>query len=153
MSNTQARRHKPLKVLYVTGRSDLYGASRSLLRLTEALQMISKAVDKEPNNGAFLDSLGWVYFRMGKLKEAEDYVRRSLERVRQDPTVHDHLGDILMQQGKLREAIVQWEASMKAYESGPSAEADPVEVAKVAKKLENAKVRLARESTPGPSKN
>jgi tetratricopeptide (TPR) repeat protein len=123
------------------------------VKIPEAYQMISKAVEKEPNNGAYLDSLGWVYFRMGKLKEAEDYVRRSLEKVGRDPTVHDHLGDILFQAGKVKEAIAQWEAAMKDYNSGAAPDTDPAEIAKISKKLENARVRLAKETSPAPPKN
>jgi tetratricopeptide (TPR) repeat protein len=108
------------------------------VKIDEAFQMLSTAVEKEPNNGAFLDSLGWVYFRMGKLKEAEEYIRRSLERVGRDATVRDHLGDVLFQAGKVKEAIAQWEAALKEYESGASSEADPAEIANINKKLENA---------------
>ena len=123
------------------------------VKIDEAFQMLTKAVEKEPNNGAFLDSLGWVYFRMGKLKEAEEYIRRSLERVGRDATVRDHLGDVLFQAGKVKEAIAQWEAALKEYESGASSEADPAEIAKINKKLENAKVRLAKEISGGAAKN
>ena len=49
------------------------------VRLNEALDMIRKAVDQEPTNSAFLDSLGWVYYRMNKLEEAEESLRRSLQ--------------------------------------------------------------------------
>ena len=49
------------------------------VRLNEALQAIQKALDRDPNNGAYLDSLGWVYFRLGKLDEAEQALRRSLD--------------------------------------------------------------------------
>ena len=117
-------------------------------RLDEAEKMISKAVDREPNNGAFLDSLGWVYFRENKLADAERNLQRALEigKMATDPTVHDHLGDVYFHQGKIREAITQWQNSLKAYQSGAPSDNDHVEVAKVQKKLENAKVRLAREN-------
>ncbi len=123
------------------------------VRLPEALQLITKALEKEPGNGAYLDSLGWVYFRMGKLKEAEDNIRRSLEKVRNDPTVHDHLGDILFAQGRVREAIAQWESSLKEYQTASVTEADPAEVAKVSRKLENAKVKQAKETSANAPKN
>jgi tetratricopeptide (TPR) repeat protein len=116
------------------------------VRLPEALDLIQKALEKEPNNGAYLDSLGWVYYRMGKLKEAEDYIRRSLERVSKDPTVRDHLGDILFAQGRFREAALQWEAALKDYESTPAADVDPADVAKIQAKLEGARVRVAKET-------
>ncbi len=116
------------------------------VRLTEAVDMIKKAVDREPSNGAYLDSLGWAYFRLNKLDEAEKTLRHALELMQRDPTVHDHLGDVLSHAGKTREAIAQWQASLKEWQSSSPSELDQNEVAKVQKKLESAKVRLARES-------
>jgi tetratricopeptide (TPR) repeat protein len=115
-------------------------------RLPEALEMITKALQLEPNNGAYLDSLGWAYFRMNRLAEAEDNLKRSLQRISRDPTVHDHLGDVYFKEGKIKEAIAQWQSSLKEWESSAPSEVEPDEVAKVQKKLEGAKVRLAKES-------
>lgn len=123
------------------------------VRLEEAHRMISRALELDPNNGAYLDSLGWACFRMGKLDEAETNLRLSLQRVSGDPTVRDHLGDVLAKRGKLKEAIAEWQASLKAWEVSSPAEKDPAEVAKVLKKLEDAKVRLARESSSAIRKN
>jgi tetratricopeptide (TPR) repeat protein len=116
------------------------------VRLQEAHDLIQKAVDRDPNNGAYLDSLGWVYFRMNKLEEAERNLRRSVELMSRDPTVHDHLGDVYFREGKVREAIVQWQNSLKEWQATPPTEMDHSEIAKVQKKLDGAKVRQARES-------
>jgi tetratricopeptide (TPR) repeat protein len=118
------------------------------LRLDEARDLIAKALDQEPNNGAYLDSMGWVFYRLNKLPEAEQSLRRALQFMSTDPTVHDHLGDVYFHEGKIREAIAQWQSSLKNYEAGPPTDVDHEEVAKVQKKLENAKVRLARETKP-----
>jgi tetratricopeptide (TPR) repeat protein len=115
-------------------------------RLNEALDLINRALKKEPGNGAYLDSLGWVYFRMNRLQEAEDTLRIALDKMGKDPTVHDHLGDVYMKAGKVREAIQQWEGSIHEWENGAPADLDHAEMAKVQKKLEGAKVRLAKES-------
>jgi tetratricopeptide (TPR) repeat protein len=115
------------------------------VNLEEALELIQRAVELEPNNGAYLDSLGWVYYRLGRLDEAERYLRLALERVPRDPTVNDHLGDVLYRQGKIKEAIAQWEISLKEWEAGSKAELEPDEVAKIQKKLEGAKSRLAKD--------
>ena len=119
-------------------------------RLPEAQEMISKAVELEPNNGAYLDSLGWVYYRLGKLDEAETYLRRALEKFSKDPTIHDHLGDVYAKEGKLKDAITHWQNSLTEWDNAAPSERDPVEVAKIQKKLENARVRLAKESGGGP---
>jgi tetratricopeptide (TPR) repeat protein len=115
-------------------------------RLQEALGLIQKAVDKEPYNGAFLDSLGWVYYRLGRLPEAEDYLRRAIVRTPHDPSLHDHLGEVLLKVSKTKEAVAQWELSLKEWETSSPAELEPAEVNKVKSKLESAKVRLAKES-------
>jgi tetratricopeptide (TPR) repeat protein len=116
------------------------------IRLEEARDMVSKAVSREPNSGAYLDSLGWVYFRMNKLPEAEDRLREALRYMSRDPTVHDHLAEVYFHEGKIREAIAQWQSSLREYQSGPPSDMDHTEVAKVQKKLEDAKVRLAKET-------
>jgi tetratricopeptide (TPR) repeat protein len=115
------------------------------VRLDEAQKMIKRAVELDPENYAYLDSLGWVYYRQNKLELAEDHLRRALEKMDSDPTIHDHLGDIYAKQGKIREAIAQWQASVKEYETNPPADADPQDVVKVTKKLESARVRVAKE--------
>lgn len=115
-------------------------------RLNEALEMIQKAVDMDPHNAAYLDSLGWVYYRLGRYEEAEDYLRRSLERGSRDPTVHDHLGDVLLSRDNLKDAIAQWEIAIREWRSNPPSDVDHKEIAKIEQKLESARVRLARES-------
>ena len=116
------------------------------VKLNEALQMITKALDQEPNNGAYLDSLGWVYFRLGKLQDAETNLRRAVELTPRDATVHDHLGEVLMKESKVREAVAQWETSFKEWNLSSPADLEPAEVAKVKNKLDSAKVRLAKEN-------
>jgi len=116
------------------------------VRLQEAHGLIARALDLEPQNGAFLDSMGWVYFRMGKLAEAETYLLRALEKSVHDPAIHDHLGDVYSKQGKLKDAIAQWERSRKAWESSSPSDLDHNEIAKVTKKLEGARIRLAKEA-------
>ena len=103
-------------------------------------------MDSEPNNGAYLDSLGWVYFRMGRIQEAEDNMRRAVDLVPHDPTMHDHYAEVLFKASKVREAIAQWEASLREWQTSSPAELDSAEVAKVKDKLENARVQLARQS-------
>lgn len=116
------------------------------INLDEAQQLISKALDLEPENGAYEDSLGWVYFRQNKLDLAADELRMAIDKVGKDPTVHDHLGDVYFKQGKIREAIQQWEVSAAGWKAETPGNQDPAEYAKVTKKLENAKVRVAEKA-------
>ena len=115
------------------------------LRLNEALEMVTKALDQDPNNGAYLDSLGWVYFKLGRLPEAEENLRKAVAFTPRDATVHDHLGDVLLKEAKVKEAVAQWEVSLKEWNLSAPADLEPEEVAKVKNKLDGAKVRLAKE--------
>jgi tetratricopeptide (TPR) repeat protein len=122
-------------------------------KLDEALAMIRKAVELEPTNYAYLDSLGWTYFRLGQYSQAEDSLTRAIARGASDPTVHDHLGDVYEKTGRLKLAAAQWELSLNEYAHTAQADMDQGDVGKVQKKLDSARVRLARESgTPSAGK-
>ncbi len=114
-------------------------------KLPEALKMIRKAVDAEPWNGAYLDSLGWVYFKMGEYELAEDNLRQAVNRDQTDPTVHMHLGDLYEKTGRIRLAAAQWEMSLADFAKSAPADVEPGDVTKVQKKLESARVKLAKE--------
>ncbi len=116
------------------------------VRVNDALDYIKQALELDPDNGAYLDSLGWAYYRAGELPKAEEYLRRAVEQTAKDPTVHDHLGDVYFKQGNLKDAITQWQISLKEWDNSSPSEKDTTEIAKVQKKLDGAKVRLARES-------
>jgi tetratricopeptide (TPR) repeat protein len=117
------------------------------VQLPEALKLIRKAVDMEPMNGAYLDSLGWVYFKMGDYELAEDNLRQAVQRDQTDPTVHEHLGDLYEKTGRIRLAAAQWQLSMSEFAKSNQADFEPSDVTKVQKKLESARVKLAKEDT------
>ncbi|HVN79972.1 MAG TPA: tetratricopeptide repeat protein [Terriglobia bacterium] len=106
------------------------------VRLEQSLDLIKRAVDLDPNNGAYLDSLGWAYFKLNQLSEAEKYLKKAQERVRRDPTIHDHLGDLYYQNSQYDEAQKAWESSIANHQ-------DDEEMHKVQKKLDDLKVKLA----------
>jgi TonB family protein len=81
-------------------------------RLNEALEMIERAVAANPENGASLDSLGWAYFKLGKLDEAEKYLKKSLEEPTKSPARYEHLGDVYEKQGKRELAVEMWEKAL-----------------------------------------
>jgi tetratricopeptide (TPR) repeat protein len=114
-------------------------------RLDEALSLVRRAVALDPQNGAYLDSLGWVYFKMGKYDLAENDLRRAAERLDNDPTVHEHLGDVYQKTNRLKLAVTQWERSLDEWKRTVPAEVEPSDVAKVQKKLDGAKVKLAQQ--------
>jgi len=121
------------------------------LRLDEALGYIKKAVQLEPQNGAYLDSLGWAYYKMGNYDTAEDYLRRAVVQSNNDPTVLDHLGDLFQKTDRLKLAAASWERALHEWSKTVSAEVDSNDVAKVQKKLDAARVKLARENGASPT--
>jgi tetratricopeptide (TPR) repeat protein len=113
------------------------------IHLDEAVTLLKKAVAFDPQNGAYLDSLAWAYFKQGQYALADDYAHRAVLRMSNDPAVLDHLGEIDAKNGKLQQAIDEWQKSLQAYSTSLLPEADPADVAKVQRKLETARVRLA----------
>ena len=81
-------------------------------RLNEALEMIKKAVRAEPTNSSFLDSLGWAYFKLGNLDEAERHLNEAARRDATSATIHNHLGDIYQRRGKTEQARAAWQKAL-----------------------------------------
>ncbi|WP_405241236.1 tetratricopeptide repeat protein [Lentisalinibacter salinarum] len=88
-------------------------------RLKEARKLIEHALEKEPDNGAIIDSMGWVLFRQGEPAEALPYLERAWDMIR-DPEVAAHLGETLWALGRREEAR---EILQQAYDEFPGSEA------------------------------
>jgi tetratricopeptide (TPR) repeat protein len=89
-----------------------YMYADSGINLDESLSLIERALKQAPTNGAYLDSDGWVLYRLGRYQEAEVQIRKALELMQSDPTIHDHLGDILAALGRRDEAVVHWRRAL-----------------------------------------
>lgn len=95
-------------------------------KLDEALDMIERAVAASPDSGYIVDSLGWVYYRLGRYDEAVIQMERAVELEAVDPVVNDHLGDVFWAVGRKREAQFQWKRALSFIEfSTMDTEADP----------------------------
>ena len=80
--------------------------------LDEALDMIERAVAARPDSGYITDSLGWVYYRLGRYSEAVVQMERAVELLPIDPILNDHLGDTYWAVGRMREAEFQWKRAL-----------------------------------------
>jgi Flp pilus assembly protein TadD len=89
------------------------------INLDEALQMIETAVNLRPRDGYITDSLGWVYYRLGRYEEAVDWMESATQLMPVDPIINDHLGDVYWAVGRKREARFQW---MRALSFEPEEE-------------------------------
>lgn len=81
-------------------------------RLDEALQLIKQAVEIDSGNPSYLDSLGWVYFKLGKLDDAEKYLKNALRIDDSSTTIQEHLGDVYQKQGKDELAKTVWQKAL-----------------------------------------
>ena len=113
--------------------------------LEEALTLIKHAVRLDPQNGAYLDSLGWAYFRLGKYDQAEENLRRAADKTPNDATVQDHLAELYAKTGKLKLAEMHWERALNEWSKSVPADVDRQDVSRVQKKLESTKVKLAQQ--------
>jgi Tfp pilus assembly protein PilF len=80
--------------------------------IDQAGALINKALGIDPENGAYLDSLGWFYFKKGKFKEALAELEKAVSFLN-DPTIYDHLGDVSLKLGNRDNAKLSWEKSLK----------------------------------------
>ena len=83
------------------------------MNLDEAETMIRRALEKEPNNASYLDSLGWVEFRKGRFDQALDHLLRAAKATEHDdPVVFEHVGDIYLKLNRLPEALAAWQKAL-----------------------------------------
>jgi len=118
-------------------------------RLDEATALVQRALAEEPYNGAYLDSLGWVYYKQNRLAEAEGSLRKAVERNQHDPTIHDHLGDVYFKSGRIDLAASEWEKALAEWRRALPTESEADKVAELERKLSNLKRRLAQQKSGG----
>ncbi len=81
-------------------------------RLEYAYDLLKRAIDISPDNPAYLDSYGWVLYRLGRYQEALVQLERAVE-LDSDPVMFDHLGDVYQALDKTEQARQAWERSLK----------------------------------------
>jgi tetratricopeptide (TPR) repeat protein len=113
--------------------------------LEEALTLIKRALDLDPQNGAYLDSLGWAYFKLGNYDQAEENLRRAADKSPNDATIQDHLGELYARTNRFKLAAAHWERALDEWNKSVPADVDQQDVVRVTKKLESTKVKLAQQ--------
>ena len=116
------------------------------IRLEEAQDLVKRALKIDPYNGAYLDSLGWIYFKQNKLADAEATLKLAEARESHDATIHSHLGDIYAKSGKGDKAAAEYEKSLAEWHRALPADVENDKIAEIEKKLSQSKHRLAQQT-------
>ena len=103
-------------------------------RLEESVGLLERAIAIDPHNGAYLDSLGWAYFKLERLDLAEPNLRQASQQMTWNSVVQDHLGDLMFELGRYDEAIAAWEASL-------AGDREHVEATVIEEKIQDARRR------------
>jgi len=106
------------------------------IHLDEAEAMVQKAVQTDPTNGAYLDSLGWVYYKQNRFDRAEEYLKKAVIFVNSDSSIHDHLGDLYFKTKRYDEARNEWNKTLQLS-------TEQEEINRVKKKLDDLKTTRA----------
>jgi len=106
-------------------------------RLEESVDLLLRALEIEPRNGAYLDSLGWAYFKLDRFDLAETQLQQASEQMVGNSVIQDHFGDVLSKLGRLDEAIVAWEAALEG-------DREEIEVSRIEGKIQEAQQNLGR---------
>lgn len=105
--------------------------------LDEAIKLVQRALDVDPNNPSYLDSLGWAYFRRGDFEQAEKYLAPAAERLDRNAVIQDHFGDVLAARGRVQDAIAAWTKAL-------AGDGEDIDRAVVQKKINDAKTKVGR---------
>jgi tetratricopeptide (TPR) repeat protein len=90
-----------------------YSLAERGLQLDRALQMSLQAIAAEPGNASYLDTVGWVYFRLGKFDEASVYIEKAIAAGGATATVYEHMGDIQYRIGQKEKAEQFWRQALQ----------------------------------------
>ncbi len=106
-------------------------------RLDESVALIARAVEKDPHNGSYLDSLGWAYYKLDRLDLAEPPLRAAGDQLQRNSVVQDHLGDLLNRLERYAEAIAAWRRALEG-------DGEEIDRTLIERKIDAAQRRLDR---------
>ena len=99
-------------------------------RLGDSLAYVERALALEPDNPAYLDSLGWALFKLARYAPAEEKLRAALRYDGSDPAIREHLGDLLIATGRTEEAVQAWQAALECGHEEPNRVLEKMEKAR-----------------------
>ena len=114
------------------------------VRLDESVKYIKDALKIEPNNGAYLDSLGWVYHKMNRNDMAQVPLEKAVKLIPDDPTIREHLGYVYLALGEKAKALQEWEHALRFQHKGVSGDFDPQQAAKLRKQVNSLKRQIGQ---------
>jgi tetratricopeptide (TPR) repeat protein len=106
-------------------------------RLDESVSLLKRALQIEPDNGSYLDSLGWAYFKQDKLDLAEESLRRAADQLKTNSVIQDHYADVLFKLGRYEDAVAAWDRAL-------SGDGDSINRGDIEKKVRSARQKLPR---------
>jgi tetratricopeptide (TPR) repeat protein len=106
-------------------------------KLDEAVALVQRALAIEPGNGAYLDSLGWAYYKQNRFDLAEAPLREAATQLPTVSVIHDHLGDLLNKRGLFEEAIAAWQKALDG-------DGDSISRSELDDKIKSARQKLGR---------
>ncbi len=106
-------------------------------RLGESVDLLKRALAIDPDNGSYLDSIGWAYFKDGKLDLALDNLKRAAEQLISNSVVQDHYGDVLLKLGRFEAAIGAWTQAL-------SGDGDSIDRGEIDRKIRAARQKLPK---------
>lgn len=89
-----------------------YSLSERGIKLDKALQMAKIAIEKDPLNSSYLDTIGWVYFKLGQYEKAKEYIEQAIKVGGESSVMLEHLGDVNYKLGNKDGAKKNWEKSL-----------------------------------------
>lgn len=89
-----------------------YSLSERGERLDKALQMVKISLEADPDNPSYLDTIGWVYFKLGNFSEAKKYLEKAIEIGGERSVMLDHLGDVMFKLGEIKQAKMLWQKAL-----------------------------------------
>jgi len=90
-----------------------YSLAERGMELNKALKMVKKAVDEDPENSSYLDTIGWVYYQMGEYENAISYIDKAIEKDGNNATLLDHLADVYFRLNDKEKAIELWKMALE----------------------------------------